>query len=112
MEERRCPYCDEIISLNAKKCKHCGEYLDPTLAKRNGGVFRSNSSDKKILPALLLCWFFGVFGVHRFYVGKVGSGIVQMLTFGGLGIWVLIDMINIIIGNFTDSEGKKLTQWT
>jgi len=33
MEERRCPYCDEVISLNAKKCKHCGEYLDPVWQK-------------------------------------------------------------------------------
>ncbi len=69
-------------------------------------------SDKKILPAFLLCFFFGVFGVHRFYVGKVGTGILQLVTLGGLGIWALIDFIMIIVGAFTDKQGNKITQWT
>ena len=69
-------------------------------------------SDKRILPAFLLCFFFGVFGFHRFYVGKIGTGILQLVTFGGLGIWALIDFIMIIIGAFTDKEGNKITQWT
>lgn len=69
-------------------------------------------SEKKILPAFLLCFFLGMFGAHRFYVGKVGTGILQLVTLGGLGIWALIDFIMIIIGAFTDKEGNKLTQWT
>lgn len=69
-------------------------------------------TEKRILPAFLLCFFFGVFGVHRFYVGKVGTGILQILTLGGLGIWALIDLIMIIVGAFTDKEGNKITQWT
>lgn len=69
-------------------------------------------SEKKIMPAFLLCFLFGVFGAHRFYVGKIGTGILMILTFGGLGIWALIDMIMIIIGSFTDKAGNKLTQWT
>ena len=69
-------------------------------------------SDKKILPAFLLCFFLGVFGAHRFFVGKVGTGILQLVTLGGLGIWAFIDLIMIIIGSFTDKEGKKLTEWT
>lgn len=69
-------------------------------------------SEKKILPAFLLCFFFGVFGVHRFYVGKVGTGILQLVTLGGLGIWALIDFIMIIVGAFTDKQGNKITQWT
>ena len=63
---------------------------------------------KSKMAALLLCLFLGGIGAHRFYVGKVGSGIVQLLTGGGCGIWALIDLINIAIGNFTDSEGNKL----
>lgn len=70
------------------------------------------SSPKKILPAFLLCFFLGVLGLHRFYVGKIGTGILQILTLGGLGIWAFIDLIFIIIGSFTDKEGKKLTEWT
>ena len=69
-------------------------------------------TNKKILPAFLLCFFLGGLGVHRFYVGKVGTGILQILTLGGLGIWALIDFIMIIMGKFKDSEGKPLTEWT
>jgi len=72
----------------------------------------STDNAKKILPAFLLCFFLGVLGVHRFYVGKVGTGILQLLTLGGLGIWTLIDFIMIIIGSFADSEGNKITEWT
>ena len=69
-------------------------------------------TEKRILPAFLLCFFLGVFGAHRFYVGKMGTGVLQIITLGGLGIWALIDFIMIIVGSFTDSEGNKLTEWT
>lgn len=68
--------------------------------------------EKRILPALLLCFFLGVLGVLRFSVGKIGTGILQLVTLGGLGIWVLIDFIMIIGGAFTRKEGNKITQWT
>jgi TM2 domain-containing membrane protein YozV len=69
-------------------------------------------SEKRILPAFLLCFFLGVFGAHRFYVGKIGTGLLQLVTLGGLGIWALIDFIMIIVGSFTDKQGSKITQWT
>ncbi len=69
-------------------------------------------SDKKRLLAVILCFFFGVFGAHRFYVGKIGTAVAQLLTIGGLGIWAMIDLIIILLGEFTDSEGKKITEWT
>ena len=65
-------------------------------------------SDKGFVPTILLCLFLGIFGVHRFYVGKVGTGILMLVTLGGLGIWQLIDLIIIICGNFTDSNGRKI----
>jgi TM2 domain-containing membrane protein YozV len=65
-------------------------------------------SDKGFVPALLLCFFFGVLGVHRFYVGKVGTGILQLLTLGGLGIWALVDFILIVVGSFTDKNGLPI----
>ncbi len=69
-------------------------------------------SEKRILPAFLLCFFFGILGVHRFYVGKIGTGILQLVTLGGLGIWALIDFIMIIVGASTDKDGNKITEWT
>jgi TM2 domain-containing membrane protein YozV len=78
----------------------------------NMPVTSSSSTDKKILPAFLLCFFLGMFGAHRFYVGKIGTAILQIVTLGGLGIWVLIDFIMIIVGAFTDKQGHKLTEWT
>ncbi len=69
-------------------------------------------TDKRILPAFLLCFFLGIFGAHRFYVGKIGTAVLQIFTLGGLGIWALIDLIMIVVGSFSDKEGNKLTEWT
>jgi TM2 domain-containing membrane protein YozV len=49
-------------------------------------------------------------GVHRFYVGKIGTGILQISTFGGCGIWVLVDLITILIGKSTDKNGRALAR--
>lgn len=54
-------------------------------------------------------YIFGGIGVHRFYAGKIGTGILQLITLGGCGIWTLVDLIMIIIGNFTDKDGNKIT---
>ncbi|ERJ12630.1 TM2 domain-containing protein [Haloplasma contractile] len=68
-------------------------------------------SEKNRLVALLLCFFLGGLGVHRFYAGKVGTGILWLLTLGIFGIGVLIDFILIAVGSFTDSEGNKILKW-
>ena len=64
--------------------------------------------NNKWLATLLLCIFLGEFGVHRFYNGKIGTGILQLITLGGCGIWALIDLIMIITGNFTDKDGNPI----
>jgi len=65
-------------------------------------------SEKSGVATLLLCFFVGSLGIHRFYVGKIGTGILQLITFGGLGVWVLIDLVMIIVGSFKDSEGRTV----
>ncbi len=69
-------------------------------------------SEKRILPAAVLCFLFGFVGAHRFYVGKTGTAIFQLLTGGGFLIWALCDFIMIILGAFTDKAGNKITRWT
>ena len=68
-------------------------------------------SDKSRSIALVLGLVLGVFGAHRFYVGKIGTGILQLFTLGGLGIWYLIDNITIASGGFRDAEGLLVTRW-
>lgn len=70
----------------------------------------TQTGTKSWIAALLLCFFLGVIGVHRFYVGKIGTGILQLITAGGLGVWVLIDFIMIIIGSFKDKQGQPLAR--
>ena len=69
------------------------------------------ASPKSRLVAALLAWFLGVIGIHRFYVGKTGTGILMILTLGGFGIWVLIDLIMILVGSFKDKEERTLSNW-
>ena len=71
-------------------------------------VISEGTSDKEWLPAVLLCFFLGGLGVHRFYVGKTGSGIAMLLTLGGCGIWTLFDFIMLLMNKFTDAEGRTL----
>jgi TM2 domain-containing membrane protein YozV len=78
----------------------------------NANAAAVSGTDKRILPAFLLCFFLGTFGAHRFYVGKIGTAIAQIFTLGGLGLWAFIDLIMIIVGAFKDKEGNKITQWT
>lgn len=65
-------------------------------------------SNKSKIVALVLCFFVGILGIHRFYVGKIGTGLLQLLTGGGLGIWWIIDFVLILLGKFTDKNGNQL----
>jgi len=68
-------------------------------------------SDKSRLAAALLAFFLGGLGIHRFYVGKVGTGILYLFTGGLFGIGALVDFIMALCGSFTDKAGNCLTEW-
>ena len=74
----------------------------------NQNVQSNPKSEKAYVPMILLCFFLGGLGVHRFYAGKVGTGILMLLTLGGLGIWTLIDFVIIVLGNFKDADGLAI----
>ena len=81
--------------------------------KQKDKLLNSNSissSQQDWLVALLLCFFIGVIGAHRFYVGKIGTGLLMVFTLGGLGIWTFIDLILIIVGKFKNKDGEILSR--
>lgn len=96
-----CRGCGKEIHETALSCPHCGA--------PQGGHSSTNASSSSKVTLALVCLFLGFLGIHRFMVGKAGTGILMLLTFGGLGIWTLIDFIMILTGKFTDGEGKFVT---
>lgn len=84
-------------------------YLVPQYTPYSGQVpVMAMEPQKSWLATVLLCQFLGTLGVHRFYTGRVISGIFQLLTFGGFGIWTLIDLIMIVSGDFKDQYDRPL----
>ena len=84
------------------------------LVKQEGGAWFLASdlpgvfSERDWLVALLLSIFLGFLGVDRFYLGQVGLGILKLVTLGGCGVWKLVDIILIAVGNMKDAEGLPL----
>ena len=100
-----CSNCGAEANDNAVVCIKCG----CALQKPNpNNPSDPNKSSKDWLVCLLLCFFLGYLGIHRFYVGKTGTGVAQLLTGGLCGIWTLIDFVMILLGKFTDEDGKVI----
>lgn len=98
-----CSKCGKEINDDAVICVHCG------CSTGKGNPIGSNDG-KSWIVTLLLCLFTGGLGIHRFYTGYVGLGILQLLTLGGCGIWTLIDLICIIVGAYKTASGEDLVK--
>ena len=74
-------------------------------------VAQQELSERSRSLALILGGTLGVFGAHRFYTGKVATGILQLCSFGGFGLWWLYDMIIITSGSFRDADDRRVWHW-
>lgn len=99
---------DEIKKLNdlLKEGVLTQEEYD---SQKNKLLKSDSQSQNQWIVVLLLAFFLGFIGAHRFYVGKNGTGILMILTVGGIGLWVLFDLIVIITGNFKTKQGNKVS---
>lgn len=110
-------YCKLCVGKAFSEQKAAGQ-SGPTISINNvsnatatAGNLGMMVSMKSRLVSLLLCLFIGVFGAHRFYVGKIGTGILYLVTFGFCGVGVVIDLILILVGSFRDSYGMMIKTW-
>ena len=132
VKKKFCQHCGEAIDNDCVVCPKCGKQVgeivnnDKNIIINNNNNASSSSalasnnmlagniiSSKSRLVALLLCFFLGWLGVHRFYVGKIGTGILMVLLMPtGIGeVWWLIDFIFIALGVFSDKNGFKIKNW-
>jgi len=98
-----CTNCGKELTGTPEFCTNCGV--------RIAKVVTEEISPKSRLATTLFAWFLGVFGAHRFYLGKIGTGLAMLFTLGGLGIWALIDFIYAVSGLMKDREGKLIKKW-
>jgi hypothetical protein len=104
-----CPHCGAKLPPDAGFCTSCGKPVQPQAEETVHTVDRSTKDkEDRWLITLLLCVCLGGFGVHRFYTGNTTSGIIMLLTLGGCGIWVIIDIIMIACNTYTDGNGLTL----
>ena len=114
--EKYCINCGEIIDARAEVCPKCGvrqptEYTE-TKTFHTEAMPRRGLNERWLIT-LLLCilpCIVGINGIHRFYTGKIGTGVLMLLTLGGCGIWTLIDIIMIVTGKLGPKDGSGYTE--
>ena len=118
-----CRKCGKEIADDSAFCPHCGTSAHSSSEQQTRqpvvvNVVNNNSNQninggfgytpKSRWGAFFLCLFLGEIGAHRFYVGKIGTGIIWLLTVGFFGIGWLIDLLRLLIGSFKDKDGHPL----
>ena len=103
-----CRNCAAQIPREAFVCVHCGVRVAGPLDPLERAVFPEGGRSWVVTMLLALC--FPLIGIHRFYTGHVLSGLLQLVTLGGVGVWWLLDVIRILFGSFRDSEGRPLVR--
>lgn len=94
-----------------KHCRECGTEMHESAAacpKCGAAQVDASTSHHSRTVLAVICFFLGSLGIHRFMVGKIGTGILMLLTLGVFGIWTLIDFIMILVGSFRDKEGRVI----
>ena len=98
------------VSVQTIKKKGEVKMADEKAAEKAGKT-EAQVSSKSRMVALLLCFFLGWAGGHRFYTNKVGTGLMMLFTMGGFGMWYFLDFVMIASGNFKDNANLPLANW-
>ncbi|MCR5605450.1 MAG: NINE protein [Treponema sp.] len=109
-----CKKCGKEITDDTRFCPFCGTDQLISVIHNSSNARNPNVSNKSRTVAALLAFFLGALGIHRFYVGKTGTAVLQILLsccFGLGYVWALIDLVVILCGNFTDKDGLLITDW-
>ena len=116
-----CEKCGTQLEDDVQFCPNCGnntkkDGFSDNLSSDLKNIVSTNSanvSPKSRLIAAILAWFFGIFGIHRIYVGKVASGVLMLVFFWAIIPWIIgfVDFILILCGSFKDSEGRDIVKW-
>lgn len=122
-----CPKCGKEAGEGQSFCASCGAPLAKAEAKQETPAVQAGISPKSRLATSLFAWFLGMFGAHRFYIGKTGTAILMLVLtivgiplcfvfvgfviLGAVWIWTLIDFIFAVAGKMTDSQGRLIEKW-
>ena len=124
-----CPNCGASLEQGVKFCANCGKSIQETTQQQPVQQQMQQPQAQPVVVvqqpvyaqqppsphsrgvALILCIFLGYLGLHRFYVGNVGMGLVYLFTLGIFGFGPFIDFFSILFGSFRDIQGRLLTEW-